>query len=62
MPKSVLRYDVDKVKLFVPIYGLLFQCLCPELKFPNKSLSHELNNVFILFIIVVVVWTNRLPF
>ena len=24
--KSVLRYVVDKVKLFVPIWGLLFQC------------------------------------
>ena len=39
VPKSVLRYVVDKVKLFVPIWGPLFQCLCPELKF-SISLSH----------------------
>ena len=36
VPKSVLRYVVDKVRLFVSIWGFLFQCKCLEIKVPNK--------------------------
>ena len=30
-PMSILRYEDDKVKLFVPIWGTLLQCQCPDL-------------------------------
>ena len=33
---------------------MFYYLLFPEFKVPNKSLSHELNNVFILMVVVVV--------
>ena len=52
-PKSVLRYVMDKVKLFVPIWGILLQCQCPELKFPIK-VFHMSETMFYFFDVVVV--------
>ena len=47
MPKSVLCYVVDKVKLFCSDLRPDIPMSMSRIKVPNKSLLHELNNVFI---------------
>ena len=43
VPKSVLCYAMDKVKLFVPVWGLLSQCFMSMMKIPNKN--NLINNI-----------------
>ena len=43
---SILRYVVDKVKLFCSELRPVIPMSISRIKVPNKSLSYELNNIF----------------
>ena len=58
MPKSVLRYTVDKVRQLFGTEVCYSNFFLSRIKVSNKSLSYELNNVFILFDVVVVKTNN----
>ena len=58
MPKSVLRYTVIRSENCPKLRSATPMFLSSGIKVPNKSLSHVLNNVFIL-VDVVVAETNR---
>ena len=48
VPKSVLRYVVEKVKLFCSELRSDIPMSISKTKVPDKSLSHELNNILII--------------